>query len=172
MALPPLLCGAVWLLACVDGTASSLAQSRSAHGRYCRALCARLTSCIPGYRLPTCMDVCENDPNVDTWNEQIWSGQIECIGAQSCLALEDDTAYETCFEVAAQSLIPSDDCVEFCITDAAASFECGGGYSVEECVAGLFCTWHDEVIQRGDACNTNLDCEARAACQAGALGGP
>jgi hypothetical protein len=146
--------------------------NRSAHGRYCGALCGRLTSCIPGYRLASCLDLCESDPNVELWNEQVWTGQLECIGAQSCVALADDTAYETCFELAAEALIPSDDCVEFCITDAAASFECGEGYSVEDCVTGPFCTWHDDVIERGKACNTDLDCEARAACQAGALGGP
>jgi hypothetical protein len=121
-------------------------------------------------------------------NPQVWSGQLDCLAEQDCAASSDPEAADTCFELARAALIPSEACVDFCLEDSARSFECGGGYSVEECVSGVFCTWHDALLAEGSLCNArsmdaapvdtssaSLDsaldaCNTRAMCLAGVFG--
>jgi hypothetical protein len=158
---------------CADDTTSlSTGGEALAHWEYCEALCGLRTSCSPGQTtLRSCMASCENDPTRAQFNGQVWTGQSECLATQSCAALRGGSAFEVCFDVALAALVPSDACIDFCSTDSAQSFECGGGYSVRDCVTGSFCTWHDDVLARGALCNSvAADCEARAACLAAIFG--
>jgi hypothetical protein len=113
---------------------------------------------------------------------------MDCIAERDCAALRDGNVPDLCFELARATLIPSDACIEFCLEDSARSFECGGGYSVEECATGRFCGWSDALLAEGALCNasgedpalahsavTGLDaslgvCDARAMCLASVFG--
>jgi hypothetical protein len=168
---PASFCTALCLVGCASDSASASTRAEARiHREYCQALCGRLTACSAGYSLQSCMSLCENDPNRGRLNAQVWSGQIDCIAAQTCDALHDDPGSDTCLAVAEAALVPSDACIDFCLSDAAASFECGQGYSVEDCVAGQLCSWHDSVLGMGAACDAAADCEARTACLSNVFG--
>lgn len=105
-------------------------------------------------------------------NPGVWEGQIPCIRAATCSELATEELYEDCYEEAVALLIPSSTCVSFCEADSAASFECGGGYSVEACATEGTCTWSDSVLSKGLDCASEADCTLRAECLDAAFGGP
>lgn len=124
---------------------------------------------MPTSSLKSCLSLCSTDPNLGAFNDQIWSGQLECLAGQACDLLASGAAQQTCFQTASEALVPSDACIDFCLTDAAASFECGSGYSVETCVTGPTCGFDDAVFGLARACDDLGDCESRAACVAEAF---
>jgi hypothetical protein len=124
---------------------------------------------VPTYPLRSCLSLCNTDPNVGAFNDQIWSGQFECLTEQPCELLASGVGQQTCLEAAREALVPSDACIDFCLTDAAASFECAIGYSVEACVTGPTCSFDDAVFSLARACDDMDDCDARAACVAKAF---
>jgi hypothetical protein len=186
-ALSRLVAGACWL-ACACADASEPSSEARIHRTYCQASCERQAACDPRRSLSACVSFCAQDPDQGRLNPQVWSGQLGCIAQRDCAALRDASAPDICFEMARAALIPSDACIEFCLEDSARSFECGGGYSVEECVTGRFCAWHDALLAQGALCNASsvgtapddpvitdpaasLDvCQTRAMCLASVFG--
>ncbi len=140
--------------------------------RYCSALCTRLVECSPNYSRAVCISACNSDPLEARINEQVYALQVECISAQTCEAVLDQENTE-CLDRAIEELAPSDTCIDYCLDDTTASYECGGGYSVEDCIRDGVCSWHDEVLAGAMACNaSNDDCEARVECLDRVFGGP
>lgn len=165
--LPALACLALGLPGC---GANDPDDARALRGAYCQALCGRRASCAPDVSVASCRASCQIDPDFEYVNAQLWGAQIACIDAQTCEAFSTDAAADACFELARSRLIPSTACVEFCQADAAASFECGVGHSVQACVDGPACTFRDAVLSAAHACNQLRDCGERATCLSGALG--
>jgi hypothetical protein len=100
----------------------------------------------------------------------MWERQASCIAALACSEWQSGSAQGECFARAIGAIAPSESCIAFCRNDAARSFECGGGYSIADCVRGPVCAYRDELLDAADACNSELDCSARASCVSAALG--
>ena len=155
-----------WLTAasCVaDGPESNAALALE---RYCATVCQSRSSC--GLEQPNsgCVALCEHDPNACGRQAAFWNAQTTCLDSQSCAAWLAEAARDSCLGAALRTLTPSPRCIEYCETDAARSFECGAGYSVEECVRGLTCSYREDVLEALGTCNAEPDCDTRASCLA------
>ena len=160
-----------WHLLGCSGDGSLASESGAvARTRYCVAVCAKRAECSSGAPAPGCVETCQNDPGARGRDGVIWLGQLDCIASQSCAEWASGSAEGECFALALANLTPSESCQTFCRDDAARSFECGGGYSVDDCVRGQTCSYRDEVLVSFEACNEELDCDARASCMAGVFG--
>lgn len=151
-----------------DGSPES--EGGPAHSSYCAALCERQAACASGSAPAGCRELCENDPGAGGPRGEVWALQASCIAALSCSEWQDGAAQGDCFALALDALAPSESCIAFCRDDAARSFECGGGYSIADCVRGPVCAYRDELLDEANACNAELDCDARASCVSRVLG--
>jgi hypothetical protein len=140
-----------------------------AHASYCAAVCERQAACASGSAAAGCRQLCENDPGASGPRGELWELQAACIAALTCSEWQGGSAESDCFALAIGALAPSDTCISFCRSDAARSFECGGGYSIMDCVRGPVCAYKDELLDAAIACDSELDCSARASCVSAAL---
>ena len=134
---------------------------------YCAVLCRRLGECAGGgFSRLACETSCASTSSTffETTADALLTRTAACYAKQSCAAFADETAYPLCFEEAMVDLAPSPQCEEFCRRDTAETFECGGGYGVEDCLSDGVCGWSDSVLAEATAC-IELDCEARVLCQ-------
>lgn len=148
----------------------ALALAERARRGYCQHLCSRLAGCESGFSSSACTNACQLEPLARALNAQIWTSQSSCIGRASCAELRDDDLYALCYQQALSELEPSSICIDYCIAEATASFECGGGYSVRACVEGGLCAWNDGVLTDALICEQLGDCFARDRCLSEAFG--
>jgi hypothetical protein len=153
-----------------SGTDSEASKADRAHAGYCAALCERQATCAATAAPPGCRATCENDPGARGTNGDVWALSAACVAGLSCADWERGLAQLDCFALSLQTLAPSDSCIAFCSDDAARSFECGGGYSIMDCVEGPVCAYRDRVLDDANVCNAELDCDVRASCMAGVFG--
>jgi hypothetical protein len=157
----------LWCVACSDDAGSGREEARS---RYCEVLCNRLSACGRSQRPAACTAACSADPFAKRINPQIWSGQTECLTHVSCAALDSDETLDACYFEAVDALQPSSSCIDYCLGDAAESFECGAGYSVEDCLTTGICAWSEAILSEALACNAGANCDERLRCQQIAFG--
>jgi hypothetical protein len=155
---------AVWLRgAATAASACWVAACGGGAGVYCHDLCKALEGCTANFSINACRTACRDGAVVDAFADEYLVGIASCYRSATCEELRTDDALLPCFEDAGQELNPRAECYAFCETGSSKAFECGGGFSVAECVEGV-CPWSNATLERATACYEGSTCENRDIC--------
>jgi len=135
---------------------------------WCRGLCDAVMRCGLHHSRYLCEEECVDErPGLVAFSASGAEALEPCLAAFDCNALNSDTAWEeemdACWAQAEERVAVSPRARALCVDYAAAWFECGGWWTVEDCERN-YSMWNSDVVEQTFACIDQPNCDALARC--------
>jgi hypothetical protein len=105
----------------------------------------------------------DNPGSLPSLNDSAIGALADCVAETDCAEFSLEGVFDACLPQARREVRPSKYVSTFCEEYATAWFECGGFYSVEQCVRD-FKLWSDETLADASECRGEQSCDLFESC--------
>jgi hypothetical protein len=159
-------------VACVDSEPTPKTSAEI----WCEGLCVPMVRCGLEFQREQCENNCVAErPGLVMYSVAGAEALAPCVARLSCDALRSEAEWyaelDVCWEAAQERVTISPNARTLCVDYAAAWFECGAWWTVEECEKN-YSMWNNEIIDSTFACIDAPDCSSLSGCNDAAFGTP